>query len=119
MSFWDLEIDAELEQLKKEVKKRYLDNDCSSGGMESVLEQLNNMVGMQNVKDEINTLINFLKIQKLRQEQKLATVSVTLHSVFCGPPGTGLSQSFFFEYLFQNAKTLKKNFAPLRLCVRF
>lgn len=89
MSFWDLEIDAELEQLKKELKKRYLDNDCSSGGMESVLEQLNNMVGMQNVKDEINTLINFLKIQKLRQEQKLATVSVTLHSVFCGTPGTG------------------------------
>jgi stage V sporulation protein K len=57
--------------------------------MESVLEQLNNLVGMQNVKDEINTLINFLKIQKLRQKQKLATVSVTLHSVFCGPPGTG------------------------------
>ncbi|BAY12681.1 AAA family ATPase [Calothrix sp. NIES-2098] len=89
MSFWDLEIDAELEQLKKELKKRYLDNDCSSEGMESVIEQLNNLVGMQNVKDEINTLINFLKIQKLRQEQKLATVSVTLHSVFCGSPGTG------------------------------
>ena len=89
MSFWDLEIDAELEQLKKEVRKRHLNNDCSSGGMENVLEQLNNLVGMQNVKDEINTLINFLKIQKLRQDKKLATVSVTLHSVFCGSPGTG------------------------------
>jgi stage V sporulation protein K len=89
MSFWDLEIDAELEQLKKELRKRHLNNDCSSGGMENVLEQLNNLVGMQNVKDEINTLINFLKIQKLRQDKKLATVSVTLHSVFCGPPGTG------------------------------
>ncbi|MDZ8051765.1 MAG: AAA family ATPase [Aulosira sp. ZfuVER01] len=89
MSFWDLEIDAELEQLKKELRKRHLHNDCSSGEMDSVLEKLNNLVGMQNVKDEINTLINFLKIQKLRQEKKLATVSVTLHSVFCGPPGTG------------------------------
>ncbi|OUL25798.1 AAA family ATPase [Nostoc sp. RF31YmG] len=89
MTLWDREIDAELEQLKKELRKRHLNNDCSSGGMENVLEQLNNLVGMQNVKDEINTLINFLKIQKLRQEKKLATVSVTLHSVFCGPPGTG------------------------------
>ncbi|QIR36883.1 AAA family ATPase [Tolypothrix sp. PCC 7910] len=89
MSFWDLEIDAELEQLKKELRKRHLNNDCSSEEMDSVLEQLNNLVGMQNVKDEISTLINFLKIQKLRQEKKLATVAVTLHSVFCGPPGTG------------------------------
>ncbi|WP_338001570.1 AAA family ATPase [Aetokthonos hydrillicola] len=33
--------------------------------------------------------MNFLKIQKLRQEKGLASISVTLHSVFCGPPGTG------------------------------
>ncbi|MEJ1939216.1 AAA family ATPase, partial [Nostoc sp. NIES-2111] len=58
-------------------------------GLDNVLEKLNNLVGMQNVKDEINNLINFLKIQRLRKENKLATVSVTLHSVFCGPPGTG------------------------------
>ncbi len=86
---WDLEIDAELEKLKKELKKRYLDDDGHSQGLEAVLEKLNNLVGMDNVKYEINSLINFLKIQKLRQEKKLATISVTLHSVFCGPPGTG------------------------------
>ncbi|MBE9034584.1 hypothetical protein [aff. Roholtiella sp. LEGE 12411] len=49
-SLWDREIDAELEQLKKELKKRHLDNDCNSEGLESVLEQLNNLVGMQKVK---------------------------------------------------------------------
>ncbi|MGF1932856.1 MAG: AAA family ATPase [Nostoc sp. ChiQUE02] len=86
---WDEEIDAELEQLKKQLKKRHVDNDSNSEGLESVLKQLNNLVGMKNVKDEINTHINFLNIQKLRQEKKLATISVTLHSVFCGPPGTG------------------------------
>lgn len=86
---WDLEIDAELEKLKKELKKPYHDDDGHSQGLEAVLEKLNNLVGMENVKDEINSLINFLKIQKLRQEKKLATISVTLHSVFCGPPGTG------------------------------
>ncbi|HEY9751010.1 MAG TPA: AAA family ATPase [Allocoleopsis sp.] len=44
---------------------------------------------MSNVKNEINNLINFLKVQALRQDQGLPNISVTLHSVFCGPPGTG------------------------------
>jgi stage V sporulation protein K len=44
---------------------------------------------MQNVKDDIHTLINFLKIQKMREVENLPSISVTLHSVFCGPPGTG------------------------------
>lgn len=94
MTFWDNEIEAELQRMKEELKRSSGGNaigqsDFNSGGLETVLDQLNNLVGMQNVKDEINTLINFLKIQKLRQEQGLASTSVTLHSVFCGPPGTG------------------------------
>lgn len=94
MAFWDNEIEAELQRMKAELKrsgkKNYTEqSDLNPEGLEIVLEQLNNLVGMQNVKDEINTLINFLKIQKLRQEKGLASVSVTLHSVFCGPPGTG------------------------------
>lgn len=44
---------------------------------------------MQNLKNEINTLINRIKIEKLRQEEGLPKVSFTLHSVFSGPPGTG------------------------------
>ncbi|MBD2500845.1 AAA family ATPase [Anabaena azotica] len=88
-SSWDREIDAELEQLKKELQKSSIDGKNHAKGLDGVLEKLNNLVGMQNVKDEINNLINFLKIQQLRKEQKLATISVTLHSVFCGPPGTG------------------------------
>ena len=94
MRFWDQEIEAKLEQMKEELKRSRGGNfigksDFNPGGLETVLGQLNELVGMQNVKDEINTLINFLKIQKLRQEKGLASISVTLHSVFCGPPGTG------------------------------
>ena len=43
----------------------------------------------QNVKDELNTLVNFLKVQKLRQEKGLSGTSITMHSVFSFPPGTG------------------------------
>jgi SpoVK/Ycf46/Vps4 family AAA+-type ATPase len=57
--------------------------------LDEVIKELNNLIGMQNIKDEVKTLINFLKIQKLRQEKGLSTIPVTLHSVFCGAPGTG------------------------------
>ncbi|MBD2775366.1 AAA family ATPase [Iningainema tapete] len=93
MSFWKDEIETELQLLKAELKrsgnKSFSQQSDVPTNLETVLEQLNNLVGMQNVKDEVNTLINFLNIQKLRQEKGLASISVTLHSVFCGPPGTG------------------------------
>lgn len=94
MSFWDNEIEAELQRMKAELKRSGSGNysglsNLNPEGLESILEKLNHLVGMQNVKDEINTLINVLKVQKLREEQGLASISMTLHSVFCGPPGTG------------------------------
>ncbi len=93
MAFWDDEIEAELQQMKAHLKRSSSNSIQTSDGeprsLKIALEQLNNLVGMQNVKDEINTLINFLNIQKLRKEKGLASISVTLHSVFCGPPGTG------------------------------
>ncbi|KAB8331983.1 AAA family ATPase [Scytonema tolypothrichoides VB-61278] len=94
MAFWDNEIEVELQRMKAELKRSAKRNgssqsDLNNEGLEIVLKQLNNLVGMQNVKDEINTFINFLKIQQARQEKGLASISVTLHSVFCGPPGTG------------------------------
>ena len=41
------------------------------------------------VKDDVNELINLLKIQKLREVEGLKNIDVTLHNVFLGPPGTG------------------------------
>lgn len=57
--------------------------------LEKVLEELNNLVGMQNIKDEITTLTNFLKVQKLRIERGLSKTTLSLHAVFSGSPGTG------------------------------
>lgn len=56
---------------------------------DQAMAELNDLVGMENIKEEVKTLANFLKVQKIRQERGLATTSVSLHSVFCGPPGTG------------------------------
>ncbi|MCB9260988.1 MAG: AAA family ATPase [Flavobacteriales bacterium] len=57
--------------------------------LEKVMEELNELIGLDNVKKDINDLINLLKIQKIRTEKGLQNVEVSLHNVFLGPPGTG------------------------------
>jgi SpoVK/Ycf46/Vps4 family AAA+-type ATPase len=57
--------------------------------LEQALTDLNDLVGMENIKEEVQTLTNFLKVQKIRAERGLAKTPVSLHAVFCGPPGTG------------------------------
>lgn len=60
-----------------------------SDPIEQQLQELNNLIGLNNLKDEVRQYINFLKIQKLREQQGLSRTPITLHSVFCGSPGTG------------------------------
>lgn len=57
--------------------------------LNQALAELNDLVGLDNIKEEVKTLANFLKVQKIREERGLAQTSVSLHAVFCGPPGTG------------------------------
>lgn len=55
----------------------------------SALAELNALVGMENIKKEVLSLIDFLKIQRKRKKAGLKTQPISLHVVFCGPPGTG------------------------------
>lgn len=57
--------------------------------LEKVLEELNKLVGLENVKQDVTELINLLEIQKKRSKQGLKNIEITLHTVFIGPPGTG------------------------------
>jgi len=52
-------------------------------------EELNSLIGLESVKDEVNSLANFVKVQKKREAQGLKTSSVSYHCVFTGSPGTG------------------------------
>jgi Holliday junction resolvasome RuvABC ATP-dependent DNA helicase subunit len=62
---------------------------ASPAALADVMNDLNKLVGMAEVKAEVQTLINFLKVQQVRQQRGMAKTPVSLHSVFCGPPGTG------------------------------
>ncbi len=57
--------------------------------LEEILNDLNSMVGLNDVKTQVNNLISYQKVQKLREEKGLVTVKGTLHIAFTGKPGTG------------------------------
>lgn len=57
--------------------------------LEELLKELDALVGLENVKSEVRELINFLKVQKMRQQKGLRGIPVSRHMVFYGNPGTG------------------------------
>ena len=55
----------------------------------SILAELNGLIGLQAVKRELQSLISFLELEKMRTEQGGKATSLNLHFVFKGAPGTG------------------------------
>ena len=57
--------------------------------LEELLKELNNLIGLKNVKSKVNDLIVYQKVQKMRKDIGLNIVKGTLHLSFTGNPGTG------------------------------
>ena len=53
------------------------------------LEQLNQLVGLSEVKKEIRAIADFVSVQNSRKEKGLPITQVSHHLVFTGNPGTG------------------------------
>ena len=53
------------------------------------IDILNSMIGLDEMKMEIQSLINLLRVQQQRKEAGLFVAPVSLHMVFSGTPGTG------------------------------
>lgn len=60
-----------------------------NGSLESLVEELNLLIGLDAVKQEIHSLVNYVKIQKARTEAGLKSSAMSYHLVFTGNPGTG------------------------------
>ena len=57
--------------------------------LEDILAKLNKLVGLENVKKDVNSLINLIQIRKIREERGIKQPDMSLHLVFSGNPGTG------------------------------
>lgn len=51
--------------------------------------ELSNLVGLSQVKEDVKSLRNLIKVQTLRKQQGLPNTKVSYHCVFTGNPGTG------------------------------
>ena len=64
-----------------------------SGGseetLESVLADLHSLVGLEEVKDDVQNLLNFIKVCQLRTRRGMKVPTISYHLVFTGNPGTG------------------------------
>lgn len=63
--------------------------DKTINDLDSLLNQLDELIGLASVKEEVKNLINLLKVIEIRKSHGLKTPSVTKHFVFTGNPGTG------------------------------
>lgn len=101
---YDLIVDAALnEDDVKVVNLRYQDNiviefnnktlslklDDESAQKAEIERELNNIVGLDEIKNYLRSLEKHLKISKLRRQKGLKTAEVSKHMIFTGNPGTG------------------------------
>ena len=52
-------------------------------------KQLDELIGLKDIKHDVRELAAFAKVQKMRQDEGMKSVPVSLHLVFTGNPGTG------------------------------
>lgn len=57
--------------------------------LKECLDELNNLEGLKKVKDQVQDLVNQIKVFKMRKEKNLDVPDISYHMVFTGNPGTG------------------------------
>ncbi len=56
---------------------------------DTLMAQLDELVGLEDIKKDVKSLMNLIKVRKLRMEAELPCPPLSLHLVFMGNPGTG------------------------------
>jgi stage V sporulation protein K len=84
-----------LELLYKYLGSRLIDSEyailkeINTKSFDELSDELNSLIGLENVKKEIEDLVIFNKVQKNREKIGLKKTNRTMHLAFLGNPGTG------------------------------
>lgn len=57
--------------------------------LQAALDELEQLIGLDVVKERVKSYTNFLRLQQQRRDAGLTTMPITLHMIFVGNPGTG------------------------------
>ncbi|PEX93562.1 AAA family ATPase [Bacillus cereus] len=71
------------------VKVGQVESTIQDYTFEELMEQLNRLIGMPQLKQDIQNIVNLIKIQQMRSSKGMKTVAMSRHLVFTGNPGTG------------------------------
>ena len=99
---------ADLERAFSELTSRLRGYE-NTPTLESAIAELDELVGLEPVKQQVRAIAAQLRVAKLRDRQGLASQPPVRHFVFTGPPGTGKTTV---------ARILGRIFAALGLLVR-
>ncbi|MCL2820342.1 MAG: AAA family ATPase [Oscillospiraceae bacterium] len=80
-------VDGEKKNKQKKSSKE--ENQVKEKTLDELLEDLDSLVGLDNIKQNVKSLINYVKIRDLREENELPNPPLSLHMIFTGNPGTG------------------------------
>ncbi|GAA1612862.1 MULTISPECIES: AAA family ATPase [Kribbella] len=70
-------------------QSRVTTDEPAGADVQSLLAELDAMVGLASVKDEVRSLIDEIQVNEWRRRAGLPTGSLSHHLVFAGAPGTG------------------------------
>ena len=65
------------------------DQDPPARPLEELLAELDELIGLSEVKARVHLVADMLEVQRLRAERGLPTIETSHHLVFTGNPGTG------------------------------
>jgi len=71
---------------KKSGNVQTINSDAEEG---DPYKELDELIGLEDVKREVHELADFVKVQKMREAQGLKVPNMSYHLVFTGNPGTG------------------------------
>lgn len=57
--------------------------------LEDLLRELDELIGLDQVKQDVHSLINFIRVTKVREKRGMKVPTISYHLVFTGNPGTG------------------------------
>ena len=71
---------------------RTTDPGAKTDKLRQVMKEIDDLVGLDAVKQQLEQLIAYARLAALRRKRDLPTGTINLHMVFAGPPGTGKTE---------------------------
>lgn len=86
-------INEHIGAIEQSYHSQHTNNEKQDSKLESNntnnLSELNSLIGLEQVKKDVDSLRNLIKIQAIRKQKGLPNTPISYHCVFTGNPGTG------------------------------